>query len=140
MEIELVSLHLFTLLVTTIVIIYSDHEGFAYFRGKKQTLSLQFLEWSHTLVWAGLLGMIATGILLTIPSWTYRLQEPVFYVKMGFVATLVVNAFAIGKLSKVAAIKPFASLATDEKRTLLLSGVLSATGWIGAATIGMLFL
>ena len=32
------------------------------------------------------------------------------------------------------------SLATDEKRTLLLSGVFSATGWIGAAAIGMFFL
>ena len=84
--------------------------------------------------------MITTGILLTIPAWTYRLQEPTFYIKMGFVLTLVVNAFAIGKLSKVAGEKPFAQLTSSEQHVLLLSGTLSAVGWIGAAVIGKFFL
>ena len=137
---QLLSIHLITLSITALVIIYSDHQGFLYFRGKKQTLSKVFLHWSHILVWAGLLLMITTGVLLTIPAWTYRLQEPTFYIKMGFVLTLVVNAFAIGKLSKVAGEKPFAQLTTSEQRVLLLSGALSAMGWIGAAVIGKFFL
>jgi hypothetical protein len=137
---ELESLHFFTLALTALVIVYSDHEGFAYFRGKKQTLSKSFLVWSHRLVWVGLLGMIITGFFLTLPSWTYRLQEPAFYVKMGFVLVLVVNAFAIGTLSKIAGEKSFSALEPEVKRTLLLSGVLSAISWVGAAVIGFLFL
>lgn len=137
---QLLSIHLATLSITALIIIYSDHQGFLYFRGKKQTLSKVFLHWSHILVWTGLLLMITTGVLLTIPAWTYRLQEPTFYIKMGFVLTLVVNAFAIGKLSKVAGEKPFAQLTTSEQRVLLLSGALSAMGWIGAAVIGKFFL
>ncbi len=84
--------------------------------------------------------MIATGVFLTLPAWTYRLQDPAFYVKMGFVLVLVVNAFAIGKLSEVAAERSFSSLQASQKRTLLLSGVLSATSWVGATLVGFLFL
>lgn len=136
----LVSLHLFILVLTALVIIYCDHQGFLYFRGKKETLSKTFLVWSHSLVWVGLLGMITTGFFLMLPSWTYRLQDPTFYVKMVFVLVLVVNAFAIGELSKVAREKSFAALSYDEKRTLLLSGTFSAISWVGAATIGLFFL
>lgn len=137
---ELVSLHLFALALTALVIVYSDHQGFMYFRGKKQTLSPQFLAWSHRLVWVGLLTMIATGVFLTLPSWTYRLQDPMFYVKMSFVTVLIVNAFAIGKLAAVAAVTPFAALALEQKRTLLISGFLSGASWLGATLIGFLFL
>ena len=137
---EIVTLHVATLLLTALFILYSDHQGFLYFRGKKATLSPTFLAWSHRLVWCGLLLMIVSGILLVLPSWEYRLQQPIFYVKMGFVLVLVVNAFAIGTLSRVAAQKPFAMLSLEEKRTLLLSGTLSAVSWVGAATIGFLFL
>jgi hypothetical protein len=63
-----------------------------------------------------------------------------FYVKMSFVAVLVVNAFAIGKLAAVAAVTPFAALAPEQKRTLLISGFLSGTSWVAAAAIGFLFL
>jgi uncharacterized membrane protein len=137
---ELVSLHLFALFLTAIVIVYSDHQGFLYFRGKKQTLSPAFLMWSHRLVWIGLLTMITTGVFLTIPAWTYRFQDPVFFVKMGFVLVLVVNAFAIGALARTAATTPFASLALEQKRTLLLSGFVSGASWVGAACVGYFFL
>jgi hypothetical protein len=133
---ELISLHLFTLALTALVVLYADHEGFSYFLGKKQLLSESFLKWSHRLVWLGLLSMIVTGVLLTIPAWEYRLQEPAFYVKMGFVGVLCVNAFAIGSLSRVAAVTPFVQLTKEEKQTLLLSGFLSSVSWVGAAAIG----
>ncbi len=84
--------------------------------------------------------MIVTGFFLTLPAWTYRLQDPAFYVKMGFVFVLVVNAFALRTLSKVASEKPFAELKTEEKRTLFLSGTLSIISWVGAPAIGFLFL
>ena len=137
---EVVGLHVLTLLVTAVVIIYSDHQGYLYFRGKKQLLGEKFLQWSHRLVWAGLCGMIVTGVFLTIPSWTYRLQEPIFYVKMGFVMVLIVNAIAIGTLARKASTMPFAQLSPIEQKTLLLSGGLSVMGWVGSACIGMFFL
>lgn len=136
----LVELHLITLALTAITILYSDHQGFLYFRGKKQVLSQSFLKWSHHLVWAGLLGMILTGVILTIPQWEYRLTEGAFYVKMAFVGVLLVNAFAIGSLSKIAGTTPFASLQKEQKRTLLLSGALSSMCWIGATVMGMFFI
>ncbi len=137
---QLVSLHVFVLFLSALIIVYSDYEGFSYFRGKKKTLSLVFLTWSHRLVWTGLIVMIVTGVLLVIPSWEYRLGQPAFYVKMGFVLVLVVNAFAIGTLSKVAGKTPFAQLLPEQKKTLLLSGFLSSVCWVGAAAIGFLLL
>jgi len=137
---ELEDIHLFVLALTALVILYSDHQGFDYFRGKKQTLSHSLVHHSHRLVWTGLVVMIATGVGLVLPSWQYYLSEPVFYVKMGLVGVLVVNAIAIGKLSRVATERPFALLSSDEKRVLMLSGTLSAIGWVGAAFIGMFVL
>ena len=136
----IVAIHLLTLGLTALVIVYSDHQGFLYFRGKKQTLSKSFLKWSHHLVWTGLILMIVTGVVLTIPQWEYRLTQGAFYIKMAFVATLVVNAFAIGTLSKLAGRTPFASLQKEQKRTLLISGGVSSVCWIGAAVMGMFFI
>ena len=136
----LTTLHLLTLGLTALVILYSDHKGFEYFTGKAQTLSSSFIAWSHRLVWTGLLGMIVTGVLLAIPRWTFLLQEPTFYVKMGFVAVLIVNAFAIGELSTHTEETPFKELPKEKQRVLLVSGALSAIGWAGAAVIGLFFL
>lgn len=132
-------LHGFIFFLTAIVILYSDHRGFNYFRGKEKTLPENFLKMSHRLVWTGLVLMITTGIFLVIPAWEYRLSEPVFYVKMGFVLVLLMNAVAIGKLSKKASHFEFALLTSEEKKTLLVSGGLSAIGWICAASIGVFF-
>ena len=137
---SIVGIHLATLFITALVIVYSDHQGFLYLRGKKQTPSQPFLKWSHHLVWAGLILMITTGVLLTIPQWEYRLTQTEFYIKMAFVGVLVVNAFAIGALSKLAGTTPFASLQKEQKRTLLLSGALSSLCWIGATMMGMFFI
>lgn len=140
MEFEMEGLHLLALAFSAIVILYSDHEAFKYFTGKKALLSETFIQRSHALAWVGLSLMIVTGILLTLPAWTYRLQDPTFYVKMGMVLVLVWNGFAIGKLAKVASERPFKELTTGEQRTLMISGALSACGWVGAALIGFLFL
>jgi uncharacterized membrane protein len=140
MEIEIENIHLATLLVTATIILYSDHEGFNYMTGRKVVLSTRTIHWSHRLVWAGLILMLMTGVVLILESWAYYLQEPVFYLKMGFVLILILNAFAIGKLSRVATERAFFELTGEERRTLLLSGVLSAVGWFGAAGIGLFFL
>ena len=84
--------------------------------------------------------MIISGVLLTIPEWEYRLSEFVFYIKMGFVLVLIMNAFAIGSLASVASERPFEALSIEEKRALLFSGGLSFLGWVGATIIGVFFL
>jgi hypothetical protein len=137
---EIAELHFPILLLTVLVIIYADHRGWQYFRGTREVLSPRFVTWSHRLVWGGLMGMVGTGVLLTIPVWEYYLTDVTFYVKMGFVGVLILNAFAIGSLAKVASERPFAALSANEQRTLMLSGALSALGWVSAATIGMFFL
>jgi len=140
MELELENIHLAILIITAVIILYSDHEGFNYMTGKKVVLSGRTIQWSHRLVWAGLILMVVTGVVLVVDSWAYYLQDPIFYVKIGFVLTLVVNALAIGKLSKIASERAFFELSGEEKRTLVLSGALSALGWLGAAGIGLFFL
>jgi hypothetical protein len=140
MELELETVHLTTLAITAIMILYSDHQGYLYFRGKKETLSLWFVTWSHRIVWSGLIGMILSGFFLVLPGWNYYLEYPLFYVKMGFVLVLCVNGLAIGKLSQLTTERAFHELPPELKKTLLVSGALSFSGWVGAAVIGFFFL
>ena len=133
-------LHLFFLALTALVILHSDHKGLLYMLGKRDILSSRFVVWSHRLVWIGLIGMILSGAALIAPSWEYWLTQGSFYIKMGLVGVLVMNAFAIGTFAKVATHTPFKELGKDQKLTLLVSGTLSATGWIGASLIGFLFM
>jgi hypothetical protein len=140
MEFELETIHLTTLALTAIVILYSDHKGFQYFRGTTPTLSHSFVTWSHRLVWTGLSLMILSGFFLVLPIWEYYLADPVFFIKMGMVLTLCVNAFFIGKLSPLTTERTFEELPSDLKKTLLISGALSGIGWVGAAIIGYFFL
>lgn len=137
---EIADIHVAVLAFTALVILYSDHQGFLYFTGKKQLLSKTFVHYSHLGVWAGLIGMILTGIVLVWPAWDYYLQDPTFYIKMVFVAVLAFNGVAITKLSRTATERPFAALTKEEQRTLMLSGALSATGWVGSTIIGFFFL
>lgn len=140
MESVALTIHVVVLCLMAVVILYSDHQAYLYFRGKRRTLSRDFISWSHRLVWVGLILIIFSGIVLTIPTWTYRLQQPFFYVKIGFVLTLLINAFAIGKFSQTASVRPFIELSREEKHTLILSGALSVFCWTGATIIGLYFL
>jgi hypothetical protein len=138
MEIE--TLHLLVLACTGVVILHADHEGYKYVSGKKEVLSASWVTWSHRLVWGGLVSMILTGIALALPRSQYLLQDPIFFVKMAFVLILIINAYAIGKLSLVATTKPYRELEKDTQRTLLISGGISMVGWVGASVIGFFFL
>ena len=133
-------LHGIIILILAVIILYTDHKGFQYFTGKVETLPERFVRRSHLLVFTGLILMIVTGIILTVPAWEYRLSDPTFYIKMGFVLVLIMNSFAIGQLSKKSTSTPFSELTSGEKQTLMVSGALSAAGWVGAAIIGIFFL
>ena len=140
MEIEFEDIHLAILAVTALLILYADHEGFSYLRGTRELLSLKKTKSLHYGVWAGLVGMIATGIVLFWPERAYFVSEPEFLIKMCMVFALVVNAVLIGTLSKISATIPFAQLPQKTKRLLFISGGVSTLGWVGAAIVGFFFL
>lgn len=133
---DIVTLHLISLIVTAPVILYADHMGFQYLTGRVQTIGISKLKWTHNLVTFGILLLIITGIIITVPMWAIMLENPFFYAKLAFVSTLVLNGAFIGALMKKATTTPFAELSSDEKRLLLLSGGISALGWIATTLIG----
>lgn len=124
--------HIAFVLFSVGVIFLADKEGFAWIRGKKETLDPKRLRILHILTWTGLLLLIASGITLFLPRASFLLKEPFFIMKMLFVAVLIVNAFLIGRLMHVATVRPFRSLQLKEKIQLFASGAISTVSWAGA--------
>ena len=139
MEIEIEALHLISLAFVAVVIVIADHDGYLYMRGKKAVLNAVKVKRLHQLAWVGLGAMIVTGIAL-IKQNPIVLEEPAFVVKMLMVLALLVNGFVIGRLSALSTTTPFASLTHGQKLSLLGSGAVSVSCWIGAAVIGFNFL
>jgi hypothetical protein len=133
-------LHVTILLATVVAILWSDHMGLAYMRGTTQTLNPIAVRRLHYAVWAGLIGMIITGIIMVAPAWGFFATDPVFWTKMFFVGVLVLNSFFIHSVMHVATTTPFAQLTNGQKTKLVASGAASAIGWLGAIIIGMFFL
>lgn len=134
------SLHGLIFLVVAVAVLYSDHQGYLYFKGKKETLAPALLKVLHRLVWVGLVFMILTGAILASTALEYYLTQWVFYLKMSFVLVLAINALAIGKLSMLAGTTPFKELGRKQQRQLVTSGAISFVSWIMAAVIGFFFL
>lgn len=134
----LTAIHVTVLITTLGAVLFADHEAFDYLRGKKQTLSHRRLNITHWLVWAGLAGMIITGIFLFLPRQTYLLSNPAFYFKMVFVGFLVVNATIIGELMPIATKHPFSQLSRRERNTLVASGAISFLSWTAAVIFGLI--
>lgn len=133
----MLTLHVLSVIFSFCVVIFSDKVGFSWIRGKKQTLEHKTVRMLHILTWVGLLALIITGVILFWPFKNYLLHQPLFIIKMLFVAALVVNAFLIGKLMHVATEKPFQSLTFSEITPLVLSGTISIFSWFGALIIAL---
>jgi hypothetical protein len=112
----------------------ADHMGFNWIRGKTPMLDEKVVRKYHIGTYIALLLVLVTGTLLFWPIKEYLLTRPPFIIKMTFVLVLIINSFAIGKFSKVATSKTYASLSSREKLPLLITGGLSTIGWLGAAT------
>lgn len=125
-------LHVGTLAVTAFGIVVSDRYGLSWVHGRRETLSRERLSVFHQWVGLGLVLMIVSGAVLAAGSRDYFLSNPVFLLKMAFVALLVGNSFVIGALSKVASERAFCTLSHTERARLLLSGAVSTIGWLGA--------
>lgn len=130
--------HVASVILSLLVVLYSDEQGLLWFLGKKKTLSAKRIQILHVLVSIGLGGILLTGGLMFLDRSDYLLQEPIFIVKMLFVLALVVNAFFIESISKLATQKAFVELTTTERRRVLISGAVSVIGWIGAGVCGLL--
>lgn len=140
MEVELVTLHLVTLLLTAVFILIADHDALAYIRGKKLVLDIVRIKRLHYSILIGLVAMISSGAFMFADAWGELIEETAFYVKMLMVVALVANSFVIGNLLHIATQKPFATLSPSERLKLFISGGISAFCWLGAATIGLFFL
>lgn len=127
-------IHITTVFALIALVLYTDKVGLSWMRGTIETIPAKKLTMLHRLVWTGLGIMIASGVTMFIPLQSYLLTVPAFYIKMGFVLVLVINAFAIGRLMHVATERPFAELSAAERWPLFISGTLSTISWIGAIT------
>lgn len=133
-------IHLAALFITVPFILYADHLGFLYFIGKKQTLPAKTNKILHTAVFIGLFALMITGFLMVRDNLDFYLNYGPMQIKLAFVGVLFLNGLFITGLMQTATKKSFKQLSIFQKLVLLISGGLSATGWIGAAIIGFEFL
>ena len=117
---------------------YADSQAFGWLMGKKDLLLHAHLKRAHNVVGFALVGLIATGLVLFWPMREYLIEQPMFWVKMGFVLALVVNAFAIERLMQLPTRLSFRSLTFKEKLGLMISGGISAVSWLGALVLALL--
>lgn len=125
-------LHILSLIFSVGGILLADHQAFKWILGKEPTLDRAILLKYHHAVLLGLSLVIVTGFALFWPMREYLLSLNAFYIKMFFVVVLVINGFFIGKLMNVAVVKTYSELSFREKIPLLISGVASTLGWLGA--------
>lgn len=131
-------LHLAFVVLSLLIVLYSDEQGLRWFLGRKETLSKKKVHLLHLVVSIGLGGILLTGGLMFLDRADYLLRQPVFIVKMLFVGALVINAFFIEAISRLATEKSFASLTTKERTVVFASGAVSIIGWAGALITGLI--
>ena len=131
-------IHLLFLFSAIPAIGYADIQGTAWILGKKQTLNERTLHRLHVWIYVCLAGIILTGILMFLGNSSELLAKPAFYMKMVFVAALILNSFFIEKHMEHAVTKSFSTLTTNERRWVLTSGVVSSVAWVGAIVGGLL--
>ncbi len=134
------TLHLFFLAISAVFVLAADAHAFAYLRGTPPLLPGRRMGLISAGVWTGIIGLVVSGAFLFWPDRDFYLVEPAFLVKMAFVAALIVNGLAVIAVTKRAASVPFASLSPVWKVAMIISGGISSAGWIGAASIGFLWL
>ncbi len=126
--------HLITLGIAVCGILFADHMGFGWIRGKTPTLNPKTLVRTHWVVGISLGAMLGSGSVLFWNAHQYLLTDPTFYIKMTFVLALIINSFVIERFLNVATTQPFATLTKKQKLPLIISGAVSTLSWIGAAT------
>lgn len=126
------NVHILVLLFVAYTLFLSEKEAILWLRGKKETLDKEMLRKYHRRMWVGLLLMMVTGFILFWSDRDILPSIPAFQLKMFFVFCLLINAFALGKLMPIAAIRSYKSLSVKEKTPLMISGGISFACWLGA--------
>ncbi len=124
--------HLLSLCFVAYTIFLSEREAFMWYAGKKETLDGEKLKHYHHRMWAGLGLMIVTGFFLFWGDRDILPSIPAFRLKMFFVACLIINGFALGKLMPIMTRRSYKSLTKKEKAPLFISGGISMACWLGA--------
>lgn len=131
------ALHLCSLALAGLGVLYADHIAFDWWRGKTQTMTHRSLAIVHWTVTLGLVGLVSTGLLMFWPERMYLLEQPLFILKMCFVVALILNSFVIEHLMHVAARFPYTALTRGQKTPLFVSGAVSIVCWLGAALVAL---
>lgn len=132
METLALQVHLTTVVCLIALVVATDTLGLLWVLGKKETLSLRLLETLHRLVWLGLMTMLLSGATMFLSYKDYLLTVPAFFVKIGFITALVVNAVVIGRHLHIPSERSFISLSPRERVPLYVSGAVSTISWVGA--------
>ena len=102
--------------------------------GLASRLPLQPLESLFPLMWTGFWINAASGTLLLIADASTKLANPVFYIKMGFIALAIIDVFLIRK-------RVFRDPLIDKRPATVNGKILAAVSlslWVGAITAGRL--
>jgi hypothetical protein len=130
-------LHVSSIVGTLLVVLYADEQGLQYLRGKVATLPRKRVMVLHALVAVGLTCIILTGARMVYEDPAYYFSQPLYWAKMSFVAVLIINAFFIGHLSRIALTTPFAELSLRARLPLLVSGAVSLVAWVATILLGL---
>ena len=130
-------IHVGSLVVAFVGMLYADAQAWAWLRGRKDTLLHKHLLQAHHVVSYALSAIIVTGLILFWPMRTFLLSTPLFWLKMGFVSALVLNSFAIERLMHLPVRASFRSLTGRQKIPLYLSGAVSVACWLGAGVTAL---
>jgi hypothetical protein len=132
LSLPLLQIHITAVFITLAIVVVADIHGLLWVLGKIKTLPKRRMDVLHAAVWIGLAIIITAGALMFSTYSDYLLSLSAFRSKMIFVAVLVINAVFIGKHLHIATQKEFSSIPTQEKKVLIISGLVSTTCWIGA--------
>jgi len=98
--------------------------------GKLKRIPEKLMLTAHKLIWLGLCISISSGALLFWELREYLLTVPAFYTKIFFVVALVINSLLISRhLHTALNTASFSLLSTHQRRSFLISGVISTISW-----------
>jgi hypothetical protein len=128
----LLPIHIGAFIFTIMGVIVADLYGLRWIIGQKEVLNEKLLHFLHVYVAHGLIASITSGAIMAYPVAEYLITTPAFLLKLFFVITLAINSFVIGEHVSIASKTPFKTLSKKAKLTLIISGLVSSTAWIGA--------
>lgn len=134
----LLALHVIVVVLTGLLVLYSDEQAAVWVLGKKETLDPKRVALLHTGVSIGLGLLILTGAFLYADSASAYLTSTTSLIKMAAVAALIINTAVISRLMPVATTRAYASLTARERLPLFVSGAVSVAGWLTAIACGLL--